>query len=276
MKKSVNDFTNEEMNIVRECFDEYSVSEIAKLLNLTYYEVLYCIHKIYPSFYLYPLVPGITITDQKILIMSDTHIGSKFENMDYSKEAKKFAIDNNIHTILHTGDVIQSTCDNVLMKYQNQTAQLEHLVMDFPYDPSIRYIMLFGNHDFNTFSKDEQYMNIFSSRKDFHLLGVKYGYINWLGTTIALVHPTKKYRIPIPTCGVFLLLRGHSHNLLYKKSSTVYVSTLSDDKIQNPNSRPGFLVGTNYIDHILLESYYFEESLHYGGAIFDKKVYVKK
>ena len=43
MKKHVDEITKEEMNLVRECFDVFSVNEIAELTKLTYYEVLYCL-----------------------------------------------------------------------------------------------------------------------------------------------------------------------------------------------------------------------------------------
>ena len=133
--------------------------------------------------------------------------------------------------------------------------------------------MMFGNHDFNTFSKDQHFMDMFNSRKDFNLLGVKYGYINWLGSTIALIHPTKKYMIPIPFCEAAIVLRGHAHNFIFKEPHTAYVSTMSDDKIQNNESRPGFLVVTNESDHFLIEPYYFENALICED---ERKIFVKK
>lgn len=273
MKKHVDEITKEEMNLVRECFDVFSVNEIAELTKLTYYEVLYCLKRIYPSLDLLPLMTGYSINEKRILVMSDTHIGSKFENLYYVEETMMFGIDKGIYTFVHNGDVIQSDFKNVLGKYRDEDKQVEHLINDFPYDPLIRYIMMFGNHDFNTFSKDQHFMDMFNSRKDFHLLGVKYGYINWLGSTIALIHPTKKYMIPIPFCEAAIVLRGHSHNFIFKGPHTAYVSTMSDDKIQNNKSRPGFLVVTNESDHFLIEPYYFENALICED---ERKIFVKK
>ena len=206
--------------------------------------------------------------------MADTHIGSKYENFDYIKEAQKFALDNKIHTIFHAGDIIQSTCSNVMEEYRNEEDQVEHLVQDFPYDPSIRYIMIFGNHDWHTFANNKKCMDIFSSRKDFYLLGTEFGFINWRGSTICLFHPVKRYPLEMPRVKkIVMTYRGHSHNLQYSGSGTTYVSTLSDDPVSKDTVMPGFLVSTNDNDYLSVDSYFFKDSLHYGGKIQHKKLY---
>jgi len=54
------------------------------------------------------------INENKIIIISDTHIGSALENIDYLHIVYEYALKNNIKTILHGGDLLQGTYTNVL------------------------------------------------------------------------------------------------------------------------------------------------------------------
>ena len=275
MKKSIKNFTLQEKEIIKELYLEgFSVQDIAKFTKFTYYEVFYCLRTIFTFLNVDSIIHGAVIDDEQVVIMSDTHIGSKYENFDYIKEAQKYALDNGIHTIFHCGDIIQSTYTNVQLEYQDEEAQLEHLVQDFPYHPSIRYIMIFGNHDFNTFSEDERFMEIFSSRKDFYLLGTEYGFINWRGVTVCLLHPVKRNPLNRPHYeNITMTYRGHSHKLRYRCSSNTYAPALCDDPVNRDTVVPGFLVSTNDTNYLSVESYYFKDSLHYGGRVQHKKIY---
>ena len=274
MKRKIKDFTSEEKQIIRKLYLEgFSIQDIAELINFTYYEVLYCLRTEFTFLSVDSTIHGAFVDDKQVVVLSDTHLGSKYENLDYFCEAQKFAIDNGIHTIYHTGDVFQSTYTNVQPKYQNEYAQLEHFVRDVPYHPSIRYIVVFGNHDFNTFSENEEFMEIFLSRKDFYLLGVEFGFINWRGATICLFHPVKRNPLKKPHYDkIAMTFRGHSHQLRYRGSSTTYVPALCDDPVNRDTVVPGFLVSTNNDNYLSVDSYYFKDSLHYGGRVQHKKL----
>ena len=133
MRKTVYDY---DKKLIREIYEYYkggfSIKDIAELTSLTYYEVIYLLQKSIsdfdiPSNYIYEDIP-----DEKILIVSDTHIGSYNENLDYIREAYKIAQEQGIKTAVHGGDLIQSTFSNVHKKWMNEDRQIEHLLTEYP------------------------------------------------------------------------------------------------------------------------------------------------
>ena len=133
----------------------FSIKDITELTNLTYYEVIYLLKKSLsdldiPSNYMYDEIP-----DEKILIVSDTHIGSCKENLEYIREAYRIAEKQGIKKALHGGDLIQSTMSNVHKKFYNEDRQIDHLLTEYPTNLS-NYIIL-GNHDYHTVSKDDHF-----------------------------------------------------------------------------------------------------------------------
>ncbi len=273
MKLNRTDFRREEKHAIQQLFYEgCNVHEIADIMHLSFYETIYLIHQMIPEIDITDYVSYDSIDEEKVLIISDTHLGSKYENLDYLREAYKFAEDNNIHTILHGGDLIQSTMTNVLNQYRDEIRQVQHVITDYPYSREIQNYILFGNHDYNTLKKNDIFWEILDQRQDFHLLGFKKAYLTWLGNRISLNHTTKKYKIPIPKADTELQLKGHSHKISYYKEKSISIPTLSDDFVQLPDARPGFLVGTIKENYIILDSYYFTDSLHREGKILTKKI----
>ena len=273
MKLNNSAFTEKEIVSILELYEEgFSPQEIAELTQLSFQEVLYILNKKIENLPAEELVSFATISDEKILIISDTHIGSKYENFEYINEAYNYALNNGIRTVIHGGDLIQSTIDNVQSQYVNQTKQIEHVVEDYPVHDGFRNYILLGNHDFQTFKKDSSYLQLLERRKDFHIMGFKRAYLTWLGDLISVYHTTKKYHISMPAAYNILSLRGHSHKLSYNKENCIHIPTLSDDLIMNRDARPGFLVGTKKEDYLTVESLYFTESLHSEGKILTKKL----
>ena len=273
MKKALSDFSKEEKYLVKRMFEEgYTIHEISSLINLSFQEIVFILKRMIDDLDLRSIVPHDSITDEQVIIISDTHLGSKYENLDYLKEVYKFAKEQSIHIILHGGDLIQSTYTNVLPQYVNEVRQLEHVVEDYPISEEIRNYILLGNHDFNTLKKDPLFMEILNSRKDFTILGFKRAYLTWLSSLISLYHSTKRYPLTMPPLETDLTLKGHSHKLSYNKENSIAIPTLSDDLLQHTDARPGFLVGTHKDKTITLESYYFKDSLHREGKILTKKI----
>ena len=76
------------------------------------------------------------IKDNKIIIISDTHIGSELENISYIDLVYEFATKNNIKKIIHCGDLFQSNIKPVSKHFVNQEKQIEHLIDTAPLDYS--------------------------------------------------------------------------------------------------------------------------------------------
>ena len=266
-------FEPEDMQLVIRLYEEgYSTREIAEMTNLTFQEVIVLLKRVEKDISIPDRISYAYITDPKILIVSDTHIGSKFENMDYIREAYKYAQEHDIHTVLHGGDLIQSTVKNVKREYIDEQAQIEHVIEDYPYSDTIQTLILLGNHDYLTFRKDPKYLEMLKARKDFNIMGYRRIYLTWLKSLISVYHTVKKFPFIMPALETDLTLRGHSHHLTYNKEDGLNIPSLSNDMLQNKDARPGFLVGSKSDSYINIRSFYFTNSLHEEGKVLTKKL----
>ena len=263
MKENLLEFTDEEKYLVKELYEEgYTVSEISEIMKLTFNETIAILVRVMDGLDLVKLMAFDTISDDKVLILSDTHLGSVYENMEYLKMAYQYAKEQDIHVAFHAGDLIQSTFRNVQDQYQDERKQLRHVQRDYPSSDIKNYILL-GNHDYNTLKKDSYYYELLDERDDFYLMGFKRAYISWRDYLFSMYHTIKKYHVPIPNIESTLNFKGHSHKLSYKKLKSIDVPTLSDDLLYHGKAKPGFLIGTIHSDILQIESFYFKnESLY--------------
>lgn len=272
MRKNVSEYSKQD---IRELILYYreglTLKDIAELTNLTYYEVLFLLKKYLteldvPESYMYEDIP-----DNKILIVSDTHIGSYKENLDYLREAYRVAAAHGIKTAIHGGDLIQSTFSNVNKKYANENRQIDHLLNTYP--TGIENYIILGNHDYNTVKKDQHYLEQMGSRDDFHIMGIKRAYLSWQGHPISLYHSCDKYKMPIESLESILYFKGHSHYCGVNQGGSVHIPTLSDDLFDHNNGLPGFLIGSLEDGNLRLDSYYYyKDSLREKPKILTKKL----
>ena len=272
MKQNITEFSREDkLTAMQLYFEGYTPRDIAALLDWPYYNTLYILRRMIDEFNVNDYLSFDRIPSEKILIISDTHLGSQKENIDYIKEAYKIAADKGINIAVHGGDLIQSTYAPIQTQYVDQFKQVEHVVKDYPEFPGFKTFVLFGNHDLNTFSKDPEYLKILQTRKDLEVMGCKRAYLTWLGNMISIYHSAKRYRLSIPKVDCALDLKGHAHKLSTAKNY-IYIPSASDDMIQNVGAKPGFLIGTQKDATITLESYHFEDELIYDGPVLTKKL----
>lgn len=215
------------------------------------------------------------IKDNKIIIISDTHIGSELENISYIDLVYEFATKNNINKIIHCGDLFQSNIKPVSKHFVNQEKQIEHFIKEYPYSRNITTYITYGNHDLHLFNRIENGLNLLKERKDLKPLGFKRTYIKWLNNTISICHECPKYRLQIPNLNSFLVLHGHRHNLKVTNNGSIFVPTLSDDVIEygdNNFNMPGFLVA--YFDgkEIQIEKYSVNYQVLKRGLVFTKRL----
>lgn len=83
----------------------------------------------------------------KCIAISDLHIGSTLSDIRLMDNVYNYAIKNNIHIILCTGDLI----DGVFGKYEkniiNPNDQASYLINNYPYDKNILTFTILGDHD---------------------------------------------------------------------------------------------------------------------------------
>lgn len=90
----------------------------------------------------------------KLLFISDTHLGSKYDRLDILRYLYDLAEDEEINTVFHVGDL----CDGAYPNRPNHTyelrahgaeEQLEYIVEKYPSKTGIKTMFIGGNHDYS-------------------------------------------------------------------------------------------------------------------------------
>ena len=174
------------------------------------------------------ILPITNIDSNRVLLISDTHFGSEYENYKYIDLVYEYAIKNNIKHILHAGDFMQGTVKPVISSCQIVEDQILYVLNNYPYDESIKNHILIGNHDYFIFRKDDDIISYFDERKDLEFLGYRKVYLNWCNNLISLYHNLRKSKIDVPRLETLIKFVGHRHEL-HIENNTIYLPTLSDD-----------------------------------------------
>ncbi len=169
------------------------------------------------------------------IVISDTHIGSRFENLDYLNKVYDYALSHNIKYIFHAGDLIEGCYSNYSRcnrKYRSISSQVNHVMEDYPSDRSIKNIILLGNHDaFPIVVCNYDIADVLGNRDDFIITGYRSSYLKLRGEYISLKHDISRMLNTIGDSTVFLNFFGHSHQyrcLFDGKYAIFRVPTLAD------------------------------------------------
>lgn len=125
---------------------------------------------------------------EKIIVISDTHLGSELDDIEYLSLVYDYAKYNNITIIIHGGDLFQSNRRPVKKLYREPDKQIEYVVNNYPKNKSINNYILFGNHDYHLLSKNDNYLKILESRGDITSLGFKRAYFTWNKYLMSISH----------------------------------------------------------------------------------------
>ena len=205
------------------------------------------------------------------IVISDTHLGNIFENIDYIYMVYEFAKKNNITHIYHCGDLLDKTIENMKTEYKDITKLFEHLLKDYPSYSNITTNILLGNHDYYYKENLEILLN---SRDDFSILGIRKAYINYLNSIITFNHKIDKCDVNILNIFGFINFYGHTHNYCIKENS-IYLPPLCDNTINN--SLPGFLVVSSEECTINIRLYTIEnQKIIDNDKVFSKKIFTSK
>ena len=176
-------------------------------------------------------------SDDKLdfIVISDTHIGSRFENFDYLKRVYDYALSHGVKYIFHAGDLIEGCYSNYSRckrKYMSISSQVNHIIEDYPYDRSIKNIILLGNHDaFPIVVDNYDIADTLSNRDDFMLTGYRSSYLRLRDEYISLKHDISRMLNVVGDATVLLNFFGNSHQyrcLFDGKYAIFRVPTLAD------------------------------------------------
>ena len=227
-----------------------------------------------------------SISNKKILINSDSHYCSIYENMNYTYGMFDFAAANGFNVILNGGDIIEG--DVKPRNDLNVIQQAEYFINEYPFDENIKTYALLGNHDYRAINKHPFVKGILSSRDDINILDLKKSFINWDGNIISLQHTIDSYKLRLPYTIECLCFKGHSHYYHIRKktcgkSERIFIPAMCDDPVINLSNteldknatRPGFLTAEIFDDNIVVVHYSFINNKIEKKNEF-KKVLVKK
>ncbi|MBQ9072699.1 MAG: metallophosphoesterase [Bacilli bacterium] len=262
-----NNLTNEVCNCFEKNFDFNSLRENYPFLDYNVlYSILYSTGKYSENIYNY--LYQVNIDDSKILIISDTHYGSMYENFNYTYDVFHFATANGIRVILHGGDIIEANIKQ--RRGCGIIKQADYFISRYPFDNNINTYAILGNHDYLAINKNQRIRDILNSRNDINMLGFKKVYLKWCGHIISLQHDIENFKLNLPINAEYLSFKGHSHFYHIKekkkgKNERIYIPPMCSDpvyyvsnpQVQDRMVKPGFLTAEVDETDIIVTNYSF-------------------
>ena len=203
-------------------------------------------------------------TDQDITMMliSDIHLGSKYERLDLLYKIYDYCIKKDIHIIINAGDLIDGITignDKMINTFEEQ---INYLIKKYPFDKNIINFICLGNHDFDSFQSSGQDLSttLYNFRHDLVSLGYGFGCINIKNEQIYLRHLIPGLKVEKAPSGS-LVLHGHSHKATFtiNQNCLIHIPTLSNLFIDNNISSPGAMVMTLSFDRGYYKTIYLEQ-----------------
>lgn len=175
----------------------------------------------------------------KLLLISDTHLASKYDRLDILRYLYQEAEDKNVNYILHSGDLTEGLSGRPQqlfeLKEASYTGQRDYVIDKYPKSDRPTYFIA-GNHDLWWIKQcgADICQDIANNRDDLHYLGsdcedLKIGklrirlYHGNGGTAYAKSYKLQKYLDAIPSEELpHILQTGHVHNSFYMKQGKTH------------------------------------------------------
>ena len=175
----------------------------------------------------------------KLLLISDTHLASKYDRVDILRYLYKKAEDSGVNYVLHSGDLTEGVSNRPQQIYElkesSYIGQRDYVVEKYPHSTIPTYIIA-GNHDYWWIKRcgADIVKDICDKREDLHYLGsdcedIKIGklkirlYHGNGGVTYARSYRMQKYLDSIPPEErPHILQMGHTHQAFYMKQGNTH------------------------------------------------------
>lgn len=232
------------------------VKQVMKDLDLQEYEVYGMVDLLKRQGYLFDIIDGKIVKVKpikdneiykiksnlehlKLLLISDTHLASKYDRIDILRYLYQEAEDKGVNYILHSGDVTEGVSGRPQQIYElkeaSYTGQRDYVIDKYP-ESNIPTYMIAGNHDLWWVKKAgaDIVKDICSKRDDLIYLGsdcedLKIGklkirmYHGKGGQAYAKSYKLQKYLDTIPAEEMpHILQTGHIHQSFYYKQDKTH------------------------------------------------------
>lgn len=215
------------------------------------------------------------ITDENIMLISDTHISSTNSNqaLYYLNFVLKFCEQNQIKCLIHCGDIgdgLITTYDNgkvMLHDFKNQDEarkDADYVLENYPTSPYVTQLLLGGNHDTLYLDKKVGILGELAKEKKIKPLGYNQALITFNGHNIFLQHNIFDSWVLCDKAPYSLILAGHTHKAEFQ-NQYIKIPMLSNEKRRNKVDdetlvAPGFFVMKPVDDdNVMFERYFFED-----------------
>ena len=221
------------------------------------------------------------LTNELVMLISDTHMESSYENLNFIKGAFQFCKDHGIHYLIHGGDIADGTyildgqeknVDFGEVPLEEAQEQAYHILEKYPHDPSIKQFILGGNHDERyIYSKDKiDLLKLLAQDENIYSLGYNQAFFSIYNQIISLEHFSNRCYIIEEILKLLphtLKIKGHSHIGMFYQD-IIYLPTLSRRRPHSDmNGLPGFIVlqasETKEDMNIALDRYFYIEDTLY-------------
>ena len=209
-------------------------------------------------------------TDQiiNIMLISDIHLGSKYERLDLLDQIYNYCIKKNIHIIINAGDLIDGKTFGNDKKISSTEDQINYLIKKYPFDKNIINFICLGNHDFDALQNNGQDLNtiLYNFRHDLISIGYGFWSINIKNEKIYVRHLIPNLKVEKAPSGS-LVLHGHSHKATttLNQNCLIHIPTLCDLSIENNYSSPGATIMSIEFDRGYFKTIYLEQLILNNG-----------
>lgn len=194
-----------------------------------------------------------TITDNKALIISDTHIGNYYEYLQLFDTIFNYCSDYGIKNIIHAGDFIEGN-SNIEKRKDTVDIQIQKVLNIFGQKGIPKMFYLYGNHDYNlevwnSISLKEQLKEL----KNLIYIGRGNSYVQLNDNDpINICHQLSSPDSHIPKIATNLKLEGHHHRYSFFYNGVVHLPPLS---LVNHNHNLGFMLLQTTGSEFILDVY---------------------
>ena len=200
--------------------------EILKKLSTTFYQECFLLR----------------ISKKPVALFSDTHFGSKDENLEYYQMFINFCIENHIYNVIHGGDIGDGLV-RYSKNYFDATKQLDHILEVYIDHPMLRQYLIGGNHD-EKYQKHgiDILKELAKNKRNIIPLGYRQSFIRIFTNAVSIEH-SPKLSPEEKIMPYEFSIAGHSHKNNFARNC-VKLPTLSS-YLQYPNIKeglPGFIV----------------------------------
>ncbi len=158
----------------------------------------------------YPLC-RITALGDKVMFISDSHSGNvRIENMRLVDAPYEMALQKNIKTVVHAGDLTEACPVEHDKKFEVVLQELLNAYYHMPNEIITGFVL--GNHDYSAIRTHPDIIPYYFNTSKIYVLGMQQVLMNWQGTNILISHPIKQLTMAENGYGLAdIIVEGHHH-----------------------------------------------------------------